>query len=193
MSEWTNWQESFRCGVLVIVPPERVRRTVDRLRAGYDPTSHSYFGTHITLTQPMVRIPREDDWARLVQVAAGFDAFRIEYGPPDSFLPYPCIWFRIRPNARVLEIRKALHGVGLFNLGLPHTDDFIPHMTITEGRSGRKVDEELLAELRDRSVEGSFVCREVAYITPNPRFRFAVRRTLKLRRRLKAPASQGAV
>jgi hypothetical protein len=60
-----NWQESLRYGTLVIVPPARVRRTVDGLRAEYDPASHSFFGTHITLTQPLVRQPREDDWARL--------------------------------------------------------------------------------------------------------------------------------
>jgi hypothetical protein len=65
-------------------------------------------------------------------------------------------------------------------------------MTITEGRSGPKVGEELLAELRNRSVEGSFSCSEVAYIIPDARFRFAVRRTLKLRRRAKTEASQGA-
>jgi 2'-5' RNA ligase len=192
MSEWANWQESFRHGVLVIVPPARVRRTVDGLRAEYDPTSHSYFGTHITLTQPLVRQPREDDWARLVQTAAGFDAFRIEYGPLGSFLPYPCIWFRISPKERVLAIRQAFHDGGLFDLGLPHTNDFVPHMTITEGSSSRKVDEGLLAELRGRSVGGFFTCREIAYIIPDSRFRFAVRRTLKLRRRAKEETSQGA-
>jgi len=192
MSEWANWQESFRHGVLVIVPPARVRRTVDRLRAEYDPTSHSYFGTHITLTQPLVRQPREDDWTRLVQIAAGFDAFRIEYGPLDSFLPYPCIWFRIRPEERVLAIRQAFHDVGLFNLGLPYTNDFVPHITITEGSSSRKVDEGLLAELRGRSVEGSFACTEIACITPDSQFRFAVRHTLKLRRKAKVETSQGA-
>jgi 2'-5' RNA ligase len=181
MSEWTDWQKSFRHGTFVIQPPAGVRGTVDRLRAECDPTSHSYFGTHITLTQPFVRQPRKDDWTRMVQVAAGFDAFRIEYGPLHSFLPYPCIWFEVRPRERVLEIREAFHAVGLFNLGLPHTDDFIPHMTITEGRSDRKVDESLLAELRDRSTEGSFLCTEVAYIIPDSRFHFAVRRTLALR------------
>jgi 2'-5' RNA ligase len=181
LNEWAAWQENFRHGTLVIVPPMPVRSMVDQLHAEYDPASHAWYGAHVTLTQPFVRRPREEDWARLAQVAAGFDAFRIEYGPLRSFLPYPCIWFEIRPKERVLELRKALHDVGLFNLGLPHTDDFIPHMTITEGRSGPRVDEGLLATLRDRCVEGSFLCAEVAYYVPDAGFHFAVRRTLALR------------
>jgi 2'-5' RNA ligase len=182
MSEWAAWQENFRAGALVILPPAPVRRAVDQLREEYDPVSHAWYGTHITLTQPFVRTPHESDWTRLGQVAAGFHAFKIEYGPLRSFLPYPCIWYEIRPKERVLAIREVLHDTGLFNLGLPHTDDFIPHMTITEGRSGRKVDEGLLVGLSSRTADGSFLCTEVTYLVPDPGFRFRARRTLALRR-----------
>jgi len=182
MSEWAAWQEDFRPGTLVILPPARIRRTVDQLREECDPVSHAWYGTHITLTQPFVNPPQEDDWTRLAQVAAGFDAFQIDYGPLRSFLPYPCIWYEIQPKDRVIAIRTALHDTGLFNLALPHTDDSIPHMTITEGRPGRKVDENLLAELRNRTSEGSFLCAEVTYFLPDAGFHFSAQRTLALRR-----------
>jgi 2'-5' RNA ligase len=182
MNEWANWRKDFRYGTLVIMPSAQVRSMVDQLHAEYDPASHAWYGAHITLTQPFVRQPRENDWARLAQAAAGFDAFRIEYGPLRSFLPYPCIWFEIQPREQVLLTRRAFHDTGLFNLALPHTDDFIPHMTITEGRSGPKVDGNLLAELRNRTSEGSFLCVEVAYYVPDAGFRFTVERTLALRR-----------
>ena len=180
-SHVSRLRKNFRYGTLVIMPPAQVRSMVDQLHAEYDPASHAWYGAHITLTQPFVRQPREDDWARLAQVTARFDALRIEYGPLRSFLPYPCIWFEIRPKDRVLTLRRTLHDVGLFNLGLPHTDDFIPHMTITEGRSGPRVDEGLLATLRDRCVGGSFLCAGVAYYVPDARFHFTVERTLALR------------
>jgi hypothetical protein len=61
-----------------------------------------------------------------------------------------------------------------------HTDDSIPHMTITEGISGPTVNEELLERLQATARCGTFPCNELAYIVPNEKFKFGVMTTLPL-------------
>ena len=181
MEEWSDWMKDYAFGTFVIWPPDSVRAMVNRLRQQYDPVSQSTCETHITLTQPFALQPGSHQWDELSRIASGFDPFSIQYGPINSFLPYPCIWFEIHPSEQVLEIRRALHGTGLFNLDRPHTDDFIPHMTITEGQSGIAVTEELHARLRDEISGGSFILSDLAYIAPDLRFHFEVRKRLPLR------------
>ena len=105
-----------------------------------------------------------------IDILIRFPAFEIQYGPIKSFLPYPCIWYEIQPEDKILDLRHALHQTGYFNLSLTHTGDFIPHMTITEGLSGPPVDKELLTKLQEQSSQGSFICHDAAYIVPDESF-----------------------
>jgi len=152
MEEWPEWQRVYKYGTLVIWPPDRVGEVVNRLRHQYDPVSQSFCGAHITLTQPFLRQPSSNEWVELCEVVSSFESFEIQYGPINTFLPYPCIWFEIHPSELVLVIRQALHATGMFNLDLPHTEDFIPHMTVTEGQSDIDVTEELYTKLRDEII-----------------------------------------
>ena len=189
MEEWSEWQKPYAHGTLVIWPPDAVREVVNRLRQQYDPVSQSICEAHITLTQPFLRQPSSNEWDELREVVSRFDSFEIQYGPINSFLPYPCIWFEIHPSERVLEIRQALHETGLFNLDLPHTDDLIPHMTITEGQSHIEVTYELFAKLRNEISGGSFIGSDIAYIVPDLGFHFEVQRRLPLRKDLSLEVS----
>ncbi len=78
-------------------------------------------------------------------------------------------------------MREALHETGHFNLAIKHPENFIPHMTITEGLSGATVDEELLDKLQGESGKGSFWCEELALIVPDEDFRLRVARVLPLK------------
>jgi len=184
MEEWPEWQKVYKHGTLVIWPPDRVGEVVNRLRHQYDPVSQSFCGAHITLTQPFLRQPSSNEWDELCEVVSSFESFEIQYGPINTFLPYPCIWFEIHPSELVLAIRQALHATGMFNLDLPHTQDFIPHMTVTEGQSDIDVNQELFTKLRAEMSGGSFICPDIAYIVPDRVFHFGIQRRLLLGKQL---------
>ena len=180
MDNWLDWQKLYQYGTIVIWPPDEIRETINSQRQLYDPISQSYCETHITMTQPLNRPLEQQEWKLVEDILMGFEAFEIEYGPLRSFLPYPCIWYQVEPVKLILEIRNALHKTGFFNLSLKHTDDFIPHMTITEGLSGSSVDEALLEQLQSENRKGIFLCKELVYIVPNLRFCFEVTTVLPL-------------
>lgn len=175
MEQRADWQRAYIFGTLVIWPPEPVRGMVNALRQHYDPVSQATCEAHISLTQPFIRRPDKDDLEHLRQIALNFESFQIQFGPLNSFLPYPCIWLEVHPVSRILSLRQKLHETGLFNLSLAHTDDFVPHMTITEGLSGPKVNQELLESMKPKVTAGSFTCTDFVHIVPNPQFHFEVR------------------
>ncbi len=180
MDSRQDWQKPYQFGTIVIWPPDEVRVVVNNQREENDPLSQSYCEAHITVTQPLLKNLSESEWNQVLSVVKDFRSFQIDFGPLNSFLPYPCILYEIEPRERILELRQALHQTGFFNLTLPHTEDFIPHMTITEGLSGPTVDENLLKQLQKESCQGSFVCQELAYIVPDQRFCFKEIKTLPL-------------
>ena len=180
MEHWEDWQKEYLNGILVIWPPGKVRKVVNRQRKMYDPKSAGISEAHITLTQPLLHPLSGDEWNDLVQAASQFPPFEIQYGPLKSFLPYPCIWYEIQPVDQVLEIREALHQTGFFNLDLPHTEGFIPHMTITEQLSGPEVNQQLVMELQSESRPGAFTFSEITLIAPDKNFSFNVQRKIFL-------------
>lgn len=180
MKSWQDWQKPYQFGTIVIWPQDEVRVFVNKQRETYDPLSHSYCEAHISVTQPLLKELSGNEWDQVLSVLEGCESFLIDFGLLSSFLPYPCIWYEIEPRERVLELRHALHQTGFFNLDLPHTEGFIPHMTIAEGYSGPTVDNNLLKQLQNESRQGSFLCKELAYIVPDEEFHFTVAKTFSL-------------
>lgn len=181
MDRWPDWGQRFGPGLFIILPPLKIRRVVDVQRETYDPVSQSYIGTHITVTQPFLKTPSEAEWDICVRALKNIQPFEIRYGPLKSFLPYPCIWYDVQPEETVLEIREVLHQTGLFNLQEGFIEDFIPHMTITEGQSGPEVTNALLDELQKESQTGAFLCEELVLSAPNQDFQFSALDTISLR------------
>lgn len=180
VGDWTDWQRNYLPGLFVIWPPDALREAVNRLRAAYDPVSQLTIEAHITLSQPFLSMPTEKEWAVLAQIVAGFKPFEIRYGPVDTFFPSPVIYLAIQPQESVLALRQALHDTGLFNLTLPFTEGFVPHMTITEGRSQRPVDEQALAEIRAQAPSGTFLLSEIAHVVPDKHFHLESKKRLRL-------------
>ena len=79
---------------------------------------------------------------------------------------------REQPVAPILRLRRDLHALGPFNLSLPHSDDFVPHVTITEALSGPAVDDALVETISRQAPGGTFVCGRVTRIVPDDRFHF---------------------
>jgi len=143
-----HWKEDYKFGTIVIWPSDEVRKHVNPLRERYDPRSHAICETHVTVTQPFLAPPKENEWDKLLSIVSGFETFELRYGPLNHFLPYPCIYYEIHPVDYFLEIRGALHETGLFNLSLPYTDGFVPHMSITDGMPDAETTESIFQELQ---------------------------------------------
>jgi len=90
MKFWEEWQKLYRYGVIVIQPLDEIRELVNNQREEYDPLSQSYSEAHITVTQPLLKELSEDEWDRVLRIIEGYGSFQIDYGPINSFLPYPC-------------------------------------------------------------------------------------------------------
>lgn len=175
-------QRNYAHGTLVIWPPDAVREPVNQLRQRYDPASQAICDAHITLTQPFLTKPDEQDWQGIEAVLARFNPFALGYGPLNSFLPYPCVYLEIEPRETIMRLRSALHETGLFNLSLPFSDDsFIPHMSITDGSPDEGQTRSIIAALAVDEPRGHFLCDRIAYIRPDAAFHFEVARELPLR------------
>jgi 2'-5' RNA ligase len=169
---WKNWQRRYRHGVFLILPPHEIRQWVNTQRELYDPTSAAICETHISVSQPLLKPISEQDRILLGDSVRSLKPFEIHIGQLKSFLPYPCIWYEIQPVELILKLRSVLHGTGLFNLVDGYIEDFIPHMTITEGRSGPEVNLDLLEQLQPQSPSGSFICSGLSLMVPDKAFHF---------------------
>ncbi len=169
---WQPWQQAYRHGTLVIRPPAELRDMVDALRRRYDPESARISEAHITLTQPLVEALSDADARQIAARCEQEAPFEIRVGPLRSFLPAPVLWLDTQPAARIVALRGDLHALDLFDLGLPHTDDFVPHMTVTEGLSGPAVDKALMAAIEPVAPAGTFRCEGITLLVPDAEFRF---------------------
>jgi 2'-5' RNA ligase len=167
-----GWRLPFLPGAIVILPPAEVRRRVDRLRRRYDPVSASLVPAHVTITQPFRSEPGAAELARLETIVSRFPAFTLRFGSLGSFLPYPCIWFKVEPFATIVALRRALHATGLFNTDLRFTRGFVPHMSITDGLPRAEEAERLFCRLAGRVKGGSFRVNELVYTRPDWTFKF---------------------
>ncbi len=172
-----SWRDAYRHGSLLLLPPPDLGRLVDGLRRRYDPASHRVCRAHVTLTQPFVQAVSDLALARVEEVVASHPPMVLSYGPVER-LGGSVVVFRIEPRAEVLALREALHSLGLFNLSLPFTKGFVPHMTISE----REVEGPLrpLEGLPPARAEGSFLCSRVDHLVPDDGFVFRPRRSFLL-------------
>ena len=178
-----DWKDSYRWGTLVIWPKGEAKRVCNPLRETYDPVSQGICPAHITLTQPFLNPPSGPDLQRVAEVVSQVDSFTVHVGPIEPFGSSSVLKFDIEPKGVLLNLRQKLHETRLFNLNLPFTEGFIPHMTISE--SGLDGPEETLSvakELNARFGLFAFECTEVAYIRPDDPFRFSEIQTFGLGR-----------
>lgn len=168
-----DWKLDFKYGMFLIWPEEEVRTMVNELREKYDPESQRVCEAHITLTQPFLDKPSDDTWKLIESTLSDFKPLTIHFGPIEPFGSSAVVKFDIEPKDKLLAMRKGLHDTGLFNLALPFTEGFIPHMTIAEsGLESAKDALQLATELNQRIKQGSFQCKEVTYVQPDESFHF---------------------
>jgi hypothetical protein len=87
------------------------------------------------------------------------------------------IYLPVVPRQVVDELRANLLATGLFRLDLPHTNDFVPHLTLSEFGTARTA-----APGADvlRPEAMSFLVEAIAWAVPDEAFHFTVRRAFRL-------------
>ena len=179
-----DWKNLYRPGTLTIWPHGAIADTANRLRATYDPVSQANCPAHITLTQPFLSPPDDHVLSTLVDIAADTAPFEICAGPIQRFGKSNVLKFDINPKGPILDLRHRLHDTGCFNLSLPFTEGFIPHMTISEyGPIQGESVTELAEELNKTTPTGRFVCSAFAFIVPDSNFVFSEQRRFHLGRK----------
>jgi hypothetical protein len=177
-SGWDDWQREYRLGLILILPPDELRRQVDALRREHDPRSVAICEAHISLSEPLMK-----EWSpglerEVCAVLATVEPFEIRYGPLRTFDPYPGVAYRIEPEDRFFALRTKLHATSAFEGSALRRKDIPPHMTIAEYLPDMPASEALLDSLQGKVPEGAFLCDHLTLIVPDEGFRF--RRVLDL-------------
>lgn len=176
-SGWTDWRRDYIFGALVIEPPADLAAILDPIRMRLDPVSAQRIGAHITVTPPFGRTPTLAEEARVGSVVGSIPSMHLQLGGPQRFAGSSVIYLPVVDPTPVLSLREALLATGLFRLDLPHTADFVPHLTLSE--FGTTPDAAMKTALPE-SVTRAFDVSEVAWVIPNEMFTFAVRRAFRL-------------
>lgn len=150
---------------------------LDPIRERLDPFSAGRFGAHITVTPPFAAAPSSADEERVRTAVRDVPSMTLELGRPTQFSGSSVVYLPVAPSQCVYELRTALLATGLFRLDLPHTSDFVPHLTLSE--FGTAPEEALVADVPhpDAMV---FPVEAVAWVVPDEAFHFTVRRAFHL-------------
>lgn len=177
MEHWENWQKEYRFGLILIMPPDPIFSIVNTLRTKYDNRSQSYCDAHISLSLPIPKPMKEEDWNELVEIASNIKSFDIHYGKLKDFPPYPGVVFSIEPQSAINSVREKIEGAKLFESAKPRKFPYKAHMTIAEFIS---LDDtaRILKELEDKTPTGTFLCDNLAYIVPDESMHFNIIRKL---------------
>jgi 2'-5' RNA ligase len=176
-SGWAAWQRDYRYGTLVINPPPTLASALDPIRERFDPASSAHIGAHITLTPPLATEPSSDDEERVRAAIRSVAAMRLQLDRPTRFSGSSVVYLPVVPTRRLLKLREVLLATGLFRLDLPHTTDFVPHLTLSE--FGTEPAAALRADVPQRE-SMAFLVEAVAWVVPDEAFHFTVRRTFML-------------
>ena len=185
-SGWPAWQRDYRYGTLVIKPPPPLASALDRIRERFDPASAAQIGAHITLTPPFAAAPSFADEERVRTAIRRVASMRLQLDRPNRFSGSLVVYLPVVPIQPFLKLRDVLLATGLFRLDLPHTTDFVPHLTLSE--FGTAPAAALGADIPSREAM-AFLAEEVAWVVPDEALHFTVRRTFMLAASHPSPAS----
>jgi 2'-5' RNA ligase len=176
-STWPTWQRAYRYGALVIEPPRELASVLDPIRQRLDPVSADRVGAHITLTPPFAAAPSPADEERVGSAVRAIASMKLQLDRPSQFTGSSVIYLPVVASQQFDRLRTVLLGTGLFRLDLPHTNDFVPHLTLSE--FGTASATALGADVPPPDAM-EFIVEAVAWVVPDEAFRFTVRRRFAL-------------
>ena len=135
----------LRLGVVLLVPPP-VDREVDALRRACGDASLGRVPAHLTLVPPVnVREERLPDVLTLLRTAgAATRPFRLDLGPPTTFLPdNPVLYLEVGGDLDALS--RLRDRVFVEPLERPLTWPFVPHVTLVDGGEPARLESAVVA------------------------------------------------
>lgn len=178
-SHWEDWQQDYRLGLILIMPPPEVSQQIDALKAQYDPQSFAYCSTHISVSDPLRRELTPELEAEIRSILNGINPFMLYYDKPHASTEQAGVAYPIRPQEPIDNLKQALHAAAAF-AGEAYQRRYLPaHMTIAEFISIED-SQKLCAHLQDSAPSGSFLCDRLEFIVPDEKFHFQNRGTFFL-------------
>ena len=159
------------------MPPPNLASALDPIRERFDPASAAQIGAHITLTPPFAAAPSSADKERVRTAIRGVASMRLQLDRPTRFSGSSVVYLPVVPTQAFLKLREVLLATGLFRLDLPHTTDFVPHLTLSE--FGTAPAAGLGADIPQPEAM-AFLVKGVAWVVPDEEVRFTVRPTFSL-------------
>lgn len=178
--DWPDWQRSYRCGALVIVPPADIAEPADALRRQFDSVSAAIFRAHITLTRPFARDPTAADLQRVADTVRNLPQHTLSLGAPTRFPDSAVVYLPVHPAQTLAALRAALLATGLFQVDPRGSDSFVPHLTLSE--FGEDPEAVLNAARTAGFADMPLAIHEVSWIAPDEHFHFTARETFSLAR-----------
>jgi 2'-5' RNA ligase len=179
VSHWKRWQQEYRFGVLLILPPDPPRSQVNALRAKYAWSQSSECDAHISLTVPLPQALTQSHWGELESIAGSIKPFPIRYGRLKHYLPHAGVCLEIEPQEKLDRLRIALEMASCFAGAPRRRYPFSAHMTIAEMITVEQT-KAIMEELKAVAPSGVFQCTNVSYAVPDADFRFTERARLDL-------------
>ncbi len=161
-----EWQNEYKYGAILFIPPEPILSTVNELRQKYDKLSANGCCVHISLTMPLKSPLTIAGTNEIKRKLLDFKKFEVHYGPFINFLPVAKgVVLEIKEQKKFEELYKTIEsveGIKFYDRKWP----FKAHMTIAEFIS--EEDTLVLTEKLNKNViYGSFTCDKVVYMVPN--------------------------
>jgi 2'-5' RNA ligase len=176
-ASWWMWQGAYRYGALVIRPPPALASVLDPIRERLDLASAAQIGVHITLTPPFAAAPTSADVQRVGTAIRRVPSMRLQLDGPAHFSGSSVIYLPVVHTEALTNLRDALLATGLFRFDLPHTTDFVPHLTLSEFGTASALTQ---AENIPPREAMAFFVTAVDWMVPDESFHFTVRRTFML-------------
>ena len=170
-SNWEDWQQDYRLGLILIVPPPMVSTLIDSLRTEHDPRSAAICQTHISVSDPLDCEMTPSIHSEIRHALASIAPFRLEYGNPHASGDRPGVTCPVFPQAPVDRLKRALHSTSAFSRKAYKRRHIPAHMTIAEFLSNED-SLTLCTKLQKIVKGGTFLCDRLQFMVPDLNFRF---------------------
>ncbi len=113
-SKWEKWQNDYRCGLILIMPPPEVSRLIDPLRSKYDPGAFYSCPTHISISDPLrLEMTQELD-DEVTDILSRIDPFMLYYDKPIASRDHAGVAYPITPQEPIDDLKQKLHQAAIF-------------------------------------------------------------------------------
>ena len=170
-SKWEKWQNDYRLGLILIMPPPEVSRLINPLRSKYDPKAFYSCPTHISISDPLRREMTQELDDEITGILSTIASFTLHYDKPKASRHHAGVAYPITPQKPIDELKRRLHQAAIFEGKVYERRDIPAHMTIAEFVTIAE-SWQIFEEIQDIAPSGSFLCNQLEFIVPDINMQF---------------------